>query len=362
MLKIIILGCCFVFAGSYLFAQADQKELPPMPDYLIHPGNHDSVDISDLVVHDPCILVDTKTKTYYIYAGFSPERFKGVVDAPAGKAGIFYQSSKDLVHWTMPKPAFIIPDDFWADDNSGPWAPEVHEYKGKYYLFTTFNAWNKIMDKRKGRPKLTWRASQILVSDSPKGPFKPFQNNPTTPEGEMTLDATFWDEGGQPWMVYCNEWVQMKDGLIKAIKLKSDFSATVGKPVTLLNAGNVSWTKKFVNYKGTQYPGAVTDGPYLYKTKDGKLIMIWSSWSKNHQYALAEAISESGKITGPWKYNRKPILQDDRGHGMIFRDFDGRLLLCVHRYFHYPHTRVQLYELKDCGNKIKVKGQVLGHK
>ena len=227
-------------------------------------------------------------------------------------------------------------------------------------MFTTFNAWGETMDEREGRPEITKRASQILVSDSPAGPFLPFADKPATPIGEMTLDATFYDEDGQPWLIYCHEWVQLGNGLIKAIKLKDDLSETVGSPLVLLDAGKVAWTKKEINYQGVLTPGVVTDGPYLYRTKQGVLTMIWSSWSKERQYALAVATSETGKVTGPWKYDSDPILWDDRGHGMIFTDFDGRLLLCVHRYFHYPATRVQLYELEDVGTTIRIKQQLLG--
>lgn len=329
-------------------------------DSLVYPVSMKMIHINDLIVHDPCILADKKSDSYYIYEKFSPTRFAGMLDAPKGKAGVFYQKSSDLIYWTRPEPAFIIPDNFWGDEESGPWAPEVHAYKGKYYMFTTFNAWSEVMDHRAGRPKITKRASQILVSDSPTGPFVPFSNEPATPQGEMTLDATFYNEDGQPWMIYCNEWVQMGNGLIKAIKLKDDLSKTIGDPITLLDAGKVEWTKKEINYQGVPTPGVVTDGPYFYRTKTGVLTMIWSSWSKTRQYALAVATSESGKVTGPWKYDSDPILLDDRGHGMIFRDFDGRLLLCVHRYFHYPLTRVQLYELKDIGSGIQIVKQVAG--
>ena len=354
-MKTTILNLILVSLVSFV----SQAQIQSIQD--VYPKNRDSISIDDLIVHDPCILADKNSKSYFIYEKFAPDRFAGLVEgAPEGKAGVFYQESKDLKIWSRPKAAFVIPDDFWADDDAGPWAPEVHYHKGKYYMFTTFNAWNKIMDTREGRPPLTWRASQILVSDATKGPFKPFENKPTTPEGEMTLDATFFFEDGQPWMIYCHEWVQLGNGLIKAIKLSDDLSKTVGDPIILLDAGDAAWAKKNINYKGTLYPGVVTDGAYFYRTKTGKLVMIWSSWSENNLYATAVAVSETNKITGPWKMDDTPMLWDDRGHGMIFEDFQGRLLLCVHRYFHYPKTRVQLYELEDVGETIKIKKQVLG--
>jgi hypothetical protein len=328
--------------------QASQPQVPP------------PVQINDLSVHDPCILADTNSRTYYIYAGYDLKRDGGRLKSSNGRAGVKAFLSKDLLKWTGPQLVFEIPAGFWGDADSSPWAPEVHAYNGKYYLFTTFNAWKEEMDRRPGRPFINKRASQILVADSPLGPFKPFSNQPHTPTDEMTLDATFWVEDGQPWLIYCHEWVQLGNGLVKAIRLKPDLSATEGDPITLLNAGGFAWTRKEIGYRAGRFPGAVTDGPYFWRTSRGVLAMIWSSWTPEHQYALAFAYSPSGKLAGPWQHDAGPTLWDDRGHGMIFRDFDGRLLLCLHRYFHQPKTRVQLWELEDVGDRLKLGKQILG--
>ena len=215
------------------------------------------------------------------------------------------------------------------------------------------------MEKRDDRPLINKRASQVLVSNSPLGPFKPFANKPHTPEGEMTLDATFWVEDGQPWLIYCHEWVQITNGLIEAIRLKPDLSATVGEPITLLNAADFDWTAKIIDYRG-KWPGRVTDGPEFYRMKNGTLAMLWSSHSEKRLYIQAVAYSPGGKLAGPWKHPAEPLLWDDRGHGMLFKDFKGRLLLVLHRYFSQPRTRVQIWEMEDAGSELKVKKQILG--
>ena len=69
--------------------------------------------IDDLVVHDPCILADPHTNTYYIYRSFRPDRY----GEPGKPAGIQVFTSKDLVSWDGPTTVFEIPDNFWADRN-----------------------------------------------------------------------------------------------------------------------------------------------------------------------------------------------------------------------------------------------------
>jgi arabinan endo-1,5-alpha-L-arabinosidase len=142
--------------------------------------------INDLSVHDPQILPDAASKTYYIYRHFSPRRWPETSTSGTNSAGVQAFWSKDLTNWFGPTNVFEVPENFWSD-NDGPWAPEVHAYRGKYYLFTTFNAWKEKLDERPGRPFINKRASQVLVADSPLGPFRPFDNRPHTPPGEMTL-------------------------------------------------------------------------------------------------------------------------------------------------------------------------------
>src|SRR5208337_1920177 len=99
----------------------------------------------------------------------------------------------DLATWQGPQVIFSAPEDIWGKiPIVSIWAPELHFYKGKYYLFLTFDTRNKFSEQwRDWRPRVT-RGSQTLVSDSPTGPFKGFQKRATTPVDMMTLDGTLW--------------------------------------------------------------------------------------------------------------------------------------------------------------------------
>ena len=71
----------------------------------------------------------------------------------------------------------------------------------------------------------------------------------------------------------------------------------------------------------------VTDGPFIYKMKNGNLLMLWSSQGVEG-YAMGMAISENG-IKGPWHHVEKPLFSKDGGHGMIF-DFNGKTYVSLH--------------------------------
>ena len=304
-----------------------------------------SLSLPDIHIRDPFVVADKSAETYYLYASIANR-----LHTNDSIQGVEVYTSKDLVHWNEPKPVFIIPDNFWA--HQLVWAPEVHAFKGKYYLFVTFTS-PESLPSIPGRPPQQKRGTQVLVADKLTGPFKPFQNRSHTPTDWMALDGTLWVEDGQPYMVFSHEWIQLGNGTIELAKLKSDLSDLAEKPVILFRAGDAPWVKdlKMKDEKGNVYLTLVTDGPFLYRTSKGKLLMIWSSFSVN-DYTVGIAESVSGKIAGPWKQQDKPLFSGDGGHGMIFRTFDGRLMLSLHKPNNDPDERASFYELTDNGESL----------
>jgi len=342
--------------ASFAFELPKNTPSSAVPEKKVH-------HIDTLNIHDPAVLADPKSKRYFVYDSYHHGQDYEKLESPNGRAGVEAYWSEDLETWHGPTLVYEIEEDSWAQSEHAPWAPEIQFYEGKYYLFLTFHNYDVELESIDGRPKIIKRASQILVSDSPLGPYKRFENKPHTPEGEMTLDGTLWVEDGQPWMIYCQEWIQTGDGLIKAIKLSNDLSKTVGEPITLLNAGDVDWTAKLSFYEGKDVRAVVTDGPWLYKSKTGKLMMLWSSWNidKSKAYTTSLAFSDNGKVEGTWSHRKEPLIAGDRGHGNIFRAFDGTLMMSLHRYFKQPHTRLQLFEIEDLGNDLNIVKQTHGH-
>lgn len=258
----------------------------------------------EIGIRDPFIVPVAEEKAYYMYGSTHT--------MPDDGGGPCFETyvSKDLKEWEGPTKVFGASPGFWGTQTF--WAPEVHRYKGKYYLFATFSAPN------------VHRACQILVSKNPRGPFVPLTDRPVTPFGWQCLDATlFVDADRKPWIVFCHEWEQVHDGEICAMRLTDDLKYSAGPSIMLFRASEAPWVNAIseANY--------VTDGCFLHRTEDGKLLMLWSSFGKGG-YLEGIARSESEKITGPWKHDPTPIYSQDGGHGMVFRTFEGKLMLVLH--------------------------------
>jgi hypothetical protein len=86
-----------------------------------------------------------------------------------------------LRYWERPKVVFLVPPNAFARD--GGWAPEVHEYKGRFYLFTTLHNEKKVIGEHTPFPTFV-RGTIVAVSDSPEGLFAMLdKKSPVAPGG-----------------------------------------------------------------------------------------------------------------------------------------------------------------------------------
>jgi len=306
-------------------------------------GGIRTVAFDSLSMSDPFILADAATHMYYL----------------TGSGGVVWKSP-DLRTWQGPYNVTAVDSTSWMGTRPAIWAPEIHLYNSKYYYFGTFTNSRKIIDSIPQRSTIPRRAVHILVSDKPDGPFKPISKKDYVPGNWATLDASLWIENGKPYLVYCHEWLQIIDGTVEAVPLSADLSGPDGKPITLFRASSSPWAKEMNGINeitnGAHIPGWVTDGPYLFRTKTGKLGVIWSSWGTS-RYALGVAYSTSGALAGPWVHEAEPLVANNSGHGMFFKTFEGKLLLCMH----YQNTgpgrnprKPMLLEVDDSGDKLKI--------
>lgn len=172
----------------------------------------ENVPLDSIVLSDPAVLADVKSKTYYM----------------TGTGGQLWKSA-DLELWTGPYNVAQTDPDSWMGPNPMIWAAELHEYNGKYYYFATFTNRDVITGEYRGN-KYERRASHVLVSDTPEGPYRPMADPTYLPADRPTLDGTFWvDNDGKPYMVYCGEWLSNWNGTMEKIQLKEDLSGSVGR-------------------------------------------------------------------------------------------------------------------------------------
>lgn len=301
--------------------------------------------ITHIRIRDPFIVTDEEEGIYFLYDCFRTEHQK--------TRAINVRESRDLIWWSDPYPVFVPDDDFW-----GPldlWAPEVHFYKGNYYLISSF------------RERDGYRGCQFLKAQTPRGPFWPMKNHAATPEEWHCLDGTLYlDKNGYPWMVFCHEWTQVQDGQICAIRMSEDLSEAVGPPVILFRGSEAPWKftddQKLWKVSESQPKlgwARVTDGPFLYRAENGELLMLWSSFS-NTAYTCGYARSLSGEIEGPWIQEQEPVYSQDGGHGMLFRRLDGQLMLALHTPNIIGKERLALFEINEKFGKLQIINEITG--
>lgn len=246
-------------------------------------------------LRDPCILVEDGR--LYAYG--------------TGWVGFRNDSGKLDGSWTSLGVVAEKP----AESDGDYWAPEVHKYKGAYYMFTTYHS-----------TKTGHRGCTVLRAEKPEGPFVEISGGHVTPHDWDAIDGTLYvDPDGQPWMIFVHEWTSTSDkvGRMAAAKLSDDLTHFVTEPVELFRADDPAWAKN-----------GVTDGCYLYRCADGQLLMIWSNWD-SYGYCVGVARSRDGRVDGKWEqdetllYSKSMTGQYDGGHGMLFT-LDDQLWMSLH--------------------------------
>lgn len=284
------------------------------------------IDVNDLWIRDPFIVF--YKNVYFMY---------GTV---GNVAGYSCYVSYDLKTWFGPNCVFDAEKAVASDGFEGVgdyWAAECHYYNGNFYLFASYKS------------GITgFRGTSIFKSESPLGPFVEISDGHVTPHTRDCIDGTLYVEDGVPYMVYVEEHTSEPDhvGGMAYAQLSDDLTHFVSDSVTIFKANSPLWTDD---------DNSVTDGPFLYKTSGGKLYMLWSTFEDG--YRTTTAFTLNGKISGDWHQSTRSIYkknnkkEKDGGHGMIFTDKDGRLMIVIHSP-NSGDTRIRLMEIEDKGNYI----------
>lgn len=301
----------------------------------------------DLHVRDPFVVTDAANGRYLLLSSYfvsRPGRDGRDVFPFLGTGAKVYES-RDLKTFREPKQVLDIPKELGC---RAFWAPEMHHYRGKWYIFGTINY------RRGTAPGKGVRGTWTFVSDSPEGPFRPTGKRPIPPPDWNTLDGTLWVEDGKPYMVFCHEWLQIGVGEMCYVRMTDDLSAPVGEPKTLFKA--TDYTPKPANDPRHKTWDNVTDGPFLYRSpKSGKLYMIWSN-VRRQGYAEIVCESATGRLAGPWT-NFRLLFERDGGGGMLFRKLDGSLALALHRPNRPPKERAKFFDIEEAEGSLRIRAE-----
>lgn len=288
---------------------------------LCCPALGETFALDSFAISDPFIWRDDAAKVYRMY--------ELTVAGSNSVAGVAMRTSSDLQNWSAPQQVMEVPA---SEKCQAVWAPEMHEWRGKYYMFGTLSTFRgafpelSLMSDKPGWTTPTWagrprRGTYVYRADSPSGPFMPWSKTSIPPSNWSTLDGTLWVEDGVPYMVFCHEWTQVHDGRMCAVEMTDDLSAAVGEPFELFRASSACG----VDASDDHY---TTDGAWLFKTADNRLMMTWSTYMQK-KYVVCLYESQSGKLKGPWRHVAN-VLGGDSGHGMIFKTFAGEEMLVYH--------------------------------
>ena len=307
---------------------------PPRPEPEIK-----TVSLDEISMSDPFIYPDEKSHTYYL----------------TSSGGRLYKST-DLKMWTGP---------YNVIDLAGTWmnglfpaAAEIHHIGSKYYYAGTWSDHSTLIQAVPRRYNVPRNQTQLLVADAPEGPYKPLVAQKEFclgPEDWDIIDGTLYQENDTTYMVFVHEWTQIIDGTMDYMPLSKDLTHRTAEPTTVFRASEAAWSKEMNNIGeatfGLKMPGWVTDGPQMFRTKTGKLGMLWSSWGE-HRYAQGIAYSVSGKIKGPWIQEKEAFKGDNSGHGMLFTTFEGKRLYIVHHTEGKGSRKPEIWEVDDSGDKL----------
>jgi beta-xylosidase len=240
-------------------------------------------------------------------------------------------SSPDLVHWTPHEElAFKKSDTSWGRDNF--WAPDVHEFRGDFYLYYS------CMGPVQGGAKQSHRIC-VARSKSPLGPFVDVKA-PIFDPGYATIDANaFLDDDGRGYLYFARDQSENwqpnghRDSHLYVVPLGPDLTSVTGEPRLCV--------KPDQPWEGDADEDRWNEGPFVMKFRGTYILMYSAHVFSSPNYCLGFATSKNP--LGPWtKSKENPILKrtpnvSGPGHNSVVDSPDGRELFCVY----HAHKRLE---------------------
>ena len=290
---------------------------------------------------DPYILKASDGKYYMVGTGGVDNGFK-------------MYSSTDLKQWKDEGPIYKgNTATSWGIAHF--WAPELYEYKGRYYLLFSAdwreNPTGELENFRIG----------VAVSEKPTGPFTDWMNRPLFDPGYPVIDGNLLFENGRVYLYYSrccyknrvesevSAWARQKgmfteveESWVYGVEMKPDFSGIIGEPQLLLRPPvkmddpQAEWESRSVT--SGEVNRRWTEGSYIFKKKGTYYLMYSANYFGGKNYAVGYARSTSP--LGPFqKADNNPVLEKNvekggivtgTGHNSVTVWPDGKSMLCVY--------------------------------
>ena len=317
------------YAQSQVQNQSQDQARPPRPV----PGQMLGSDIS---VHDPVMI--RQDNVYYIFCTGN---------------GISMFSSTDMKNWKMEKqvfdtaPAWVIKE--LPRFRNSMWAPDIHLYKGYYYLFYSVSAFGK------NTSCIGVTRNKTLHTDSPDYKWEDLgcviQSIPGRDHWNAIDPNLIIDEAGVPWLDFGSFW----DGM-KLVRLKDDLTGIYSDPqewYTIARRFRDPYTND--NSAGS---GEI-EAPFIFKK--GGFYYLFVSWDKccsGVKSTYKVAVGRSEKVTGP--YFARDSTDMAKGGGTIVvqgdADYPGVGHQAVASFGNADYLIYHGYDAKDNGrSKLIIK-------
>ena len=297
------------------------------------------VSIDTMEMSNPFVIFDKNRLTYYM----------------TGDGGYIWKSN-DLHKWNGPYNVLSLDSLEWMGANPQITAPEIHKFKGKYYYLATFTRQDVTIDNVDGYD-IPRRSCQLFVADSIEGPYKPIPaETPLLRADQVARGATFiTDEYDSGYLIYSHDWIQSREGTTQIILMTEDLSRQIGEPYIMFQASQNPWS---TTKDGVQ--SQIMDGPWLFDTEERELGMLFTT-EIDGKGALGVAYSEKDHgLNGPWHIEPRPLLTGGYGQAMLFNDFDGSLVMMLHKDTIINGVRKPVPQLIEVDNQfahLKIKGK-----
>ena len=300
----------------------------------------DTVSIDTMSVENPFITYDSESNTYYMVAD-----------------GGYMWTSKELRLWHGPYNILLQDRASWMSKASAIYSPEIHKYNGRYYYMASFERADTMVAGSNGElfPR---RSCVALVSNSITGPYRTIDvAGELLDIREKAVHPTFCtDEYGVGYMIYNHDASQNGDGTVQIVRFSENMARRVGEAYIMFSASRNGWSRSANSEKNGFSP--VMEAPFLFVTDGGRMGIIFTTCIGDER-ALGVAYTETGHLDGPWVIEPEPFMTGNVGSAMMFKDYDGTLVMAVQKdtvidgkQRHLP----RLYKMESQFEKLQIKG------